>query len=112
MYHQCQRTRAHPLDELREIPGVPLRSVGRVMRTLGQSEAEMIGRDATIVRRQSPNQMPPLEGPGRRAVHEENGLSPALVDIMHPPGPELQPLALEWVLRAVDVLSHASSSLQ
>ena len=49
-----------------------------------EAEADMVGRDAAEFRPELPDYMAEFERPGRVAVHEDEGIARALVDVMHP----------------------------
>ena len=94
-----ERERLEPeaVYERAQVLCVVFGSIAEIDGPLGQPEAQVIGRDAAIVPRQLADQMPVLEGPGGRAVHEQDRLARALVDVVHAAARKLEEAALEGV---------------
>src|SRR5688572_20591228 len=103
VYDQRYVLEAELSDELAQHARMGLRIVLEVGRAAGETEAEMVDRNAPVRAREVANGLTPLERPCRRAVHEEKDVTDPLVDVMHEDArANLEEPALEWIRRPVN----------
>ena len=61
-----------------------------ILRLVGQPAADVIDGDAAIAVAQAEDQVPPIERPGRVAVHEQQRLAGPFVDVVQPVRAQLE----------------------
>jgi hypothetical protein len=99
--HEIEVFEPKMIGEARQVLRVLLGGVAQVGRPLGEAKPEVIGSDAAESIAKRAHQVAVLEGPGGRAVNEEEGVAGALVEVVHPPRGELRPAMLERIGGAV-----------
>src|SRR5262245_44212685 len=90
------------LDETREVPRLVLGTIRPARRAIAQPEAQVVRRDAPVARAQLADKAAIQERPRGRAVHHDDRIALAGVDVAQTTALDVEPLRLERVLPAVD----------
>src|SRR5688572_25463168 len=107
VYDERDVLEAELFDELAQHARMGFGIVLEVGRAAGETEAEMVDRDAAVRAREVANGVTPLERPCRCAVHEEEDVTDPFVDVMHEDArANLEEPALEWIRRPVNPLGN------
>jgi hypothetical protein len=99
--HQRDVAQLQPLDQRGEVRGVIARAIGPVGGLVGEPEAQVVGRDAAIARRQRADQVAVEERPSRDAVDHDQRRPFPLVHVVEPPGRQLQEPRDEGILARI-----------
>ncbi len=88
------------LDQPPQVGDMLRQPIRIVPRLVGESAADMVRRDEPVPRPQRLDQLPPIERPRRVAMHQQQRLSLAFVDVMIAPPVDAQLMGRKRVQRS------------